>query len=224
MYTPPLVVGLSGLAGAGKDLFCQLLIKTLASQGYGTAKRYALADALKAETRQFMIDAYGIDINHCSREQKDLIRPFLVAHGGIRRAMSKGKHWTNKLSNIIDNDQPRIAIVTDVRYDQYPEDELFWLKNKLNGVFVHISMYWFEDDTLDYPRVNQVKKFIQPPNEHEAKNDPLLQNQADYRVVWEKTKGVTQDEINDKLMPHLFKFVDYLVVERRLSVLDGDGR
>jgi hypothetical protein len=215
MSIPPLVIGLSGLAGTGKDLFCQLLIKALSSRGYSAAKRYALADELKAETRQFMIDAYGIDIQTCPREQKDLIRPFLVAHGGIRRAMSQGTHWTNRLSEILDKERPRIAIVTDVRYDQYPEDELFWLKKKLNGVFVHISMFWFEEVEGKFgDNPVKVQRFVQPPNDHEAENDPLLQKQADYRIVWEKTKGVTQEEINEKLMPHVFEFVDFIAKEK----------
>ena len=73
------VIGLSGIAGCGKDLFFSLLSKRL------SCKRFALADELKQETKDILVPNYGIDPVTCGREDKDRIRPFLVFHGGLRR-------------------------------------------------------------------------------------------------------------------------------------------
>ena len=32
-------------------------------------------------------------------------------------------------------------VITDVRYDEYNNDEVDWLKNELGGTLVHLSQY-----------------------------------------------------------------------------------
>ena len=66
------VIGLSGVAGVGKDLFFQLLSKKI------NVRRFALADALKREASIWTYKQYGIDALNCSREEKEVIRRFLV--------------------------------------------------------------------------------------------------------------------------------------------------
>jgi len=193
-----MVIGLAGVAGAGKDLFFDLLSEKLDCQ------KLSLADALKTEVATFSQDQYGIHPLTCSREQKDLIRPFLVFHGKFRRDLTKGRYWVEELNkkinkNILTNS---IVIVTDIRYDDYPEDEVHWLKEELEGLLVHISMY------EEVPSLcgSHTKNFKEPINDEEARNDPKLKSQADYTVQWEKAKGNKEKE----LKPHIDGFISWL--------------
>ena len=72
-------------------------------------------------------------------------------------------------------DEKNIVVITDIRYDEFAEDEVDWVKKELNGFFVHISKY-----TED----KGVKVFGLPPNEDEAINNPKLIEKADYLIQW----------------------------------------
>ena len=47
------VVGVSGVARSGKNLFCDMLVDELSRQGYA-GKQFALADALKRDCSNFL--------------------------------------------------------------------------------------------------------------------------------------------------------------------------
>jgi hypothetical protein len=166
------VIGLCGVAGAGKDTMYSLL-----NFNNPNIKRFALADALKTELFSFIKELYNIDIFNCSREEKNIIRPILVEHGKIRRKQSNGTHWTSLITSHI-NDYIRessknIAVITDVRYAEYEKDEIFWVKNILGGKLIHISM-------IDNG------KFVPPANIDEEKNDPIIKENTDLFIEWEK--------------------------------------
>lgn len=171
-------IGISGVAGSGKDLFFNLLSKKL------KVRRFALADQLKQECSQWCINQYGIDPTDCTREEKEKIREFLVFHGVFKRKMSNGRHWIERLSyslrsfllNAQSEDTP---VVTDIRYQEYEKDEVSWLKKELNGALVHISQYQNKDGK---------RAWKQPVNDEEVRQDPILKNHADFCIEWEKIK------------------------------------
>ena len=200
-----MVIGLSGVAGAGKDLFFSLLSNKLNCQ------KFSLADALKNEVGLFSYPQYGIDPLNCSREEKNIIRPLLVLHGTFKRGQSEGRHWVEQLNKkiLLNNINDSIVVITDIRYDDYPKDEVFWLKKELGGVLVHISMY------EELIRLNGRKKeFVQPINGEEERNDPKLKSQADYIVEWEKAKNDKEKELE----PYIDAFISWLNgEENRLS-------
>ena len=168
------VIGLSGLAGAGKDFFFEELHRQ-----DKRFKRFALADELKKELRPHILSLYYEDILKCSRVKKNQLRPILVEHGKIRRADSEGKHWTNIVSEQISDflylNPNGIACVTDIRYDYYDKDEVFWLKEQMGGTLVHIRKY---------TEFLGIKEFDTPPNADEAENDPKIRAKADFLVEW----------------------------------------
>lgn len=176
------VIGLSGIAGSGKDLFFQLLTENSSRK----IQRFALADDLKVELRAIIKDLYGIDILTCSREDKDKIRPMLVAHGKIRRNISDGRHWIDitkkKIETFLLNNPEGIACVTDVRYDVFEKDEAFFLKEEMGGILVHISKYTMSEG-LEFPYVKE-KIFGLPPNQDETDNDPKIKAKSDYQIEW----------------------------------------
>ena len=166
------VIGLCGVAGSGKDTMLSLL-----NFNNPNIKRFALADALKTELFPFIKELYGIDIFSCSREEKHLVRPILVEHGKILRKQSDGTYWTKILTSHIQDyireSSENIAVITDVRYCEYEKDEVFWVKNVLCGKLIHISM-------TDNGEV------VEPANKEEEKNDPLLIENSDLLIEWQK--------------------------------------
>jgi len=167
------IIGISGVATSGKDTLCNLIGEHLSNRNIKT-KRIALADKLKEDLFPFIKEKFNINIFDVSSENKTLIRPILVSYGRIKRTISKGKHWTSLVDETINNliATNIVPIITDVRYDEYPEDELYWLKNK-NGILIHIS------------RKNTDGTMVPPANSEEESNDIRLKELADIKYVWD---------------------------------------
>ena len=181
------VIGISGVAGSGKDLFYSLLSARL------NTRRLALADELKRELRDFSISYYGIDPINCNREDKEKIRSLLVFHGNFKRKQTEGRYWIEKLNKTLDSSlSNQISCITDIRYSEYKNDEVQWLKKERKGVLVHIS------------RILKDGGIHQAPNEFERNNDPILKNEADYRVYWHTTNDIAE------LDCYIDKFIKWL--------------
>ena len=183
MNKKPIVIGVSGVAGSGKDTFCSMLKKYLKSFNKECVA-FSFAEALKKQVRDNSLDLYGIDPTNCSRDEKNIIRPFLVAHGKIMRDLSNGRHWVNIVDKKIEYD--KINLISDVRYCEYPEDEVFWIKSN-RGVVVHVSRFTFIKDE---------KIFIGPANSEEDRNDKIIKKLADFNVEWETGKNSEEKVID----------------------------
>lgn len=170
------VIGLSGFARSGKDTLCEFLIKEYANIGI-TAKRFALADQLKKDLDDFLVTRCSISSFTSITEEKTLIRPILVEYGRLKRTQSNGTYWTNLLEQEIKSQAPEVAIVTDVRYNIFPKDEVFWLKATMCGVLVHIRR--FDMITIGEECSQPIKSYHKAPNEDERINDPSLIKNAD---------------------------------------------
>lgn len=180
------IVGLTGLARSGKDLLCTKLSER------GAVVRVALADALKQDMRDFLILKYGIDILHCSAQEKETIRPLLVAHGCAMRSISNGECWIKKVhQKVVENALWALVVVTDIRFP----NELAWLK-KLGGALVHVRRY----DVVDCDR-----RYLSPPNAEEAEHDPRMRESADFKLEWP-----TCDKDGIKLNAEVDDVVSYL--------------
>lgn len=202
-------IGVSGVAGAGKDLFFELISRRL------PVRRFALADALKVDVQRWCIDRYGIDPTNCSREDKEKVREFLVFHGTFMRKRSEGRFWIDKLDSkiksfLLNAQSNDIPIVTDIRYSEYKKDEVDWVKNELNGVVVHISQYEIKDTVSkrNWPKKEMGRVYREPVNFEEARQDPLLKSNADFSVEWEKIKCDNPSE-NEYLNKKAEKFVEW---------------
>jgi len=193
------MIGISGIAGAGKDLFCKLLLKEI----QGT--RIALADPLKEETRGFILQKYAIDILNCSLEEKNKVRNLLVFYGGIKRYETKGEYWTNKAQKKADACKG-VPVVTDIRYAEYENDEVQWLKGKNKGVLIHLRKYC-EIETMDNEQVRRI--YFDPPNEDERRNDPKLIEKADYSIEWPHIEDAKTEEIKKELTPYAKEFAEW---------------
>tara|TARA_R110000824_G_scaffold55069_19_gene151805 strand:- start:8437 stop:9030 length:594 start_codon:yes stop_codon:yes gene_type:complete len=177
-------IALSGVAGCGKNTVSTIITKLLNRLDL-PYKELALADNLKKELIPSLKELYGIDPSNCSRGEKDLIRPVLVAHGEIKRSLSEGRHWVDQVNSKLDAE--KINIITDVRFNKYEKDEVYWVKNEINGVLIHISLY---------NNKNNQRVFLPPANETELKNDLLVKKQADFILNWPFEKDKTKQILN----------------------------
>ena len=187
-----MIIGLSGVAGSGKDLFFSLLKRKL------PIIKTSLAESLKRELSDWSREHYGIDPLFCSREEKNIIRPLLVFHGVHKRHASKGRHWIKRLElemngirNVRDKETgvEKHVVITDIRYDEYKNDEVSWLKDEMDGILVHISQY------RKVARLNSfVQEWTPPANSEEERNDPRLKEKADYSIEWEWEAGKDRDQ------------------------------
>mgnify|MGYP003650290302 CR=1 FL=1 len=192
------IIGLAGVAGSGKDTFFELLSKEVNCQ------RYSLADELKREASAWTEDSYGINASTCSRLEKEIIRPFLVFHGQMRRTQTEGRYWIDKLSKeISDENHPELVlqVITDIRFGEYEKDEIHWLKKELGGTLVHVSMY-----NQDEERNITWKP---PANECEEKNDPILKDHSDWFVEWPELSPFNPKDLRE----HATDFLDFILKE-----------
>jgi len=172
------MIGLTGVARSGKDTFYSILKRYLEEKGI-KSQRLAFADALKNELYEFTKDKFKIDLLNCSPENKEIMRPLMVAYGKCRRIQTEGKYWTStiqpEVNKLIANNI--VPIVTDVRYIEYKDDEYSWLKS-YNGILIHISRK-LDDGSL-----------VLPANAEEKSNDNKLKAVADYSINWETCQDV----------------------------------
>lgn len=178
-------IGVSGVARSGKNLFCDIAIKQLSQKGV-KAKQYALAYYLKKDCEEFIKTKLGLDVFTEKTDDKTIFREMLVWYGGVKRKQTEGAYWTSMLQKDMDADDNEVIFVSDIRYDQYPKDEVYWIKEVLGGYLVHVSKYTYNDW--------DERVFTEPPNEHEKLNDPLVKLKSDYLLQWK------QSDIKDGLI------------------------
>lgn len=180
-----LYIGIGGTARAGKDTFCAIAKKQLENQGL-KVKKFALADELKNDLKDFIREKLDMDVYTQITSEKDIIRPILVGYGDSMRKKTHGTYWTDKLTKSISQDDSDVVIVTDIRYDEYQKDELYWMREQLGGVVVHVSKYELRENLY---ATQPDKIFIPPANDHEARNDPKIKSKANFVIEWEHQYG-----------------------------------
>lgn len=169
------LIFICGNALAGKDTLFKCFYHILGD--VVECERFALADELKLVVdpytkKNFNISAFTKDIN-----EKTLIRPLMVETADIYRTLTKGKYWTGLLEPKIKDSirEEYLPIITDGRFCEYPEDEVWWAKNKMKGTIVHIT------------RMNTEGIPVPPANCKEKENEPKLIENADFSVNWPTT-------------------------------------
>lgn len=181
------VIDVGGVARAGKDTFVSILLRLLNENGHKAGK-VALADPLKGYADRFLQENLGISAYTQVPEEKLLIRPMLVWFGDAKRKQTNGRFWVDLATKRIDEMDAAgydYAVVSDVRYDHYERDELYWGKVEMNGILVHVSRY--TEETVKTSKVSKsqtVKVFVPPANDHEMINDPKIKRAADHIIEW----------------------------------------
>ena len=171
------IIGVSGLARAGKDTIADHLAKEIELIAPNLrVKRESLASFLRDEMKTFIFEKFNKDVFNLEGEEKERLRPLLVAYGYAKRIETNGCYFTDLLQQKMQSSDADVYIISDIRYADTEADELFWLKNQ-GGKLIHVKR-------SDYGKNNK-KVFIKDPNEDERRNDPVLEKNADFNICWE---------------------------------------
>lgn len=157
------LIGVAGLASAGKDTIYKL-VSQYVQEGDRKCHRFSFADEVRKGCMHMVESELQIDVFNPTPEEKKIIRPILVAFGEAMKARFGQEVWLKKCQQSIVNSyrygslRPNdIIVITDVRFPF----ELQWVQDA-GGCVVHIS-----------------REGVEPPNEYERLNDPVLQERAD---------------------------------------------
>ncbi len=170
------MIGISGLARSGKDTLAKNLAKIITSELGLEVKTLSFADKIKWQMKDVINDHYNISPYTEDTEEKQIIRDILVSHGETMKKIYGETIWADLIINNIKNSKDKFfPIISDVRFDF----EAKRVKEN-DGLVVHIS-----------------KIGNQPPNEIEAKNDPLVQKVADICHSWPEYEPDDMAECED---------------------------
>tara|TARA_R100000152_G_C6780285_1_gene212875 strand:+ start:3235 stop:3945 length:711 start_codon:yes stop_codon:yes gene_type:complete len=221
-------VGISGIAGAGKDLFFTLCKEYLRKHKIYSA-RVALGDEVKARSDKAIKDLYGFSAKTCDREQKNQIRSHLVFLGTLKRKETQGRYWIEQAEKTIEGlyknclpqnltyeggvQQKPFIFITDIRYNEYKKDEVYWVRNQLKGTLVHVEKFtpYADVNCDDVPTGKFTHDSPSAPNGSEEKNDPKVQKKADFLVKWQDHKDLELKEVKKLLAPTAKSIIDKIL-------------
>jgi len=182
MLMSVLYIGIAGVSRSGKDslaLHLENEIKTFCDK---SIYKTSLAQPLKEDCKDFIQKHLGLNVFSDKTEEKSVYREFLVWYGKVKRQQTQGKHWTDLLDERVQLISPEICIIPDIRYQQYEGDEVSWLKEKHNGILIHLQRVAINDE------------IVPPANMDETINDSIIQNSADYKIVWPTFMDTKKEE------------------------------
>ena len=182
------LIVIGAAARVGKDTFANCLIELFKRDGFAV-KKYSLANELKKDMEQFLSEKCAMNVCTEDTSEKSKFRDLLVSYGKIQRIRTGGTYWTNILqkeivadSQLMQSNKPFIAIISDIRYAQYEQDEHYWIKSQ-GGSLIHIE------------RIEN-NKLIDPANIEERANSPLIKQLADFDITWHTMSNIEIDNFD----------------------------
>lgn len=176
----PKILLLGATRMTGKDTLCQRLMEL-----NPRFKRFSYADELKNDLSSFVADRFGFSIWNCSPEEKELIRPLMIAYGMAQRSRDPD-YWAKRTQENIENYlayHPQcIPVVTDVRFS----NELVLMRRDYDATFLFLE-----------------RKGAPPPTEEEEKHWPTLKEQADFVLEWGNNSVEEQRDIAKRLLKQI---------------------
>lgn len=163
-----MIIAFSGNRCVGKDTAYEIL------SSYIHCIRFAFADALKNDLKDLIKTQFDIDIFNPTKEEKEFIRPLMIAYGCMWREKD-AEHWAKIVVQQIQKDfiHSHFAIV-DLRF----ENELDELEDAFGSDLFH---------------VNIVNTFAPSPTYEEEKHYKKVAQRAHYHINWGNN---TMDERN----------------------------
>jgi hypothetical protein len=179
VFSYPQIIGIAGAARAGKDTLCRALQREFAKIDILAVRKSIAGDTVKADLQELLERKFKLDSFTEITEQKEFMRPLLVEYGKMQRSKTQGRYFIEQFEPTND----AINILPDIRYVEYPKDEVFWLKNEMNGFLVFVE-----------------RKGIYDANDTEKVNNKIIRNMADYIVQWDsldEQSSYNRDNINE---------------------------
>lgn len=175
-YTP---IGISGAALVGKDTLCNEIISIFEEKFDVKSKRHSIAgDFIKKDLKNMILKNLKLKIDPNLPKEKEMMRPLMVEYGRYMRKKTKGRYFIEKLNENRQFSKGYVPIITDIRYTEYPKDELYWLKTEKKGILIFLE-----------------RKGIKDANEFEKKNNIILKNSADFHINVPNFKNISEYSI-----------------------------
>jgi len=170
------MIGISGLARSGKDTLAKHLAEIIKSNLGVEVKILSFADRIKWQMKDVINDHYGISPYTEDTAEKEIIRDILVCHGETMKKLHGETIWADLIiDNINKNKEKFFPIISDVRFDFEAER----VKEE-GGSVIHIS-----------------KIDNKPPNDIEAKNDPLVRAVSNLTHTWPEYEPNDMEQCHD---------------------------
>ena len=163
LFSYPNIIGISGAARAGKDTLCRALQSEFFKRNIFATRKSIAGDTVKADLQELIERKFNLDSFTEKSDEKEFMRPLLVEYGKMQRAKTQGRYFIERF----EPESDAINILPDIRYVEYPKDEVQWLKNEVNGFLIFID-----------------RKGIYDANDTEKVNNKIIRNMADYTVSW----------------------------------------
>lgn len=152
------LIGLGRKARQGKDTVAKTIIDKFG--GRYDIRRYAFADALKREVDELgpldLCLEYGIDYDMNPSMDDPLCRTKhgkqsrLLQFWGEKRRKENSFYWISKVRQKVDEENPTIALITDMRY----KNEGLWVRSK-GGVTVDVQRVGYKDYSRDPHHISE---------------------------------------------------------------------
>lgn len=157
------MIGISGIARSGKDTLALCLKKIIEQEFECEVEIVSLADQIKSDLDKLIACNFHFPVRTDNTDDKNLIRPILVAYGEAMKEKWGERVWLDKLEEKLSNRKDKkFYIIADVRF----EFEAKHISEK-NGWVIHIEKIGNE-----------------APNETEKENDPKVAAVSDQCHSW----------------------------------------
>lgn len=182
----PRYILISAAKQQGKDTFFNILNRLYPNKFRG----YAYADKLKLDISHFIEKEFGIDVIHAVGQEKELVRPLLIAFGEVWREIDE-RHWIKETDDQILIDRRNEFAFTAVTKDNRYIDEILYFKEK------------YPDECV----VLNIKRLGGPDaTAEEKKSLPLIEPHIDYRIEWPTVGDDKLDELNNYVIDFYNKY------------------
>ena len=188
LFSYPNIIGIAGAARAGKDTLCRALQREFVKKGVLAVRKSIAGDTVKSDLQEIIERKFNLDSFTEKSEEKEFMRPLLVEYGKMQRAKTQGRYFIERFEPETD----AINILPDIRYVEYPKDEVQWIKNEVGGFLIFIE-----------------REGIYDANDTEKVNNKIIRNLADYTVSW---KSLSEDSPHQKeqIDQHAHRIISYI--------------
>ena len=184
------IIAVGGNARSGKDTLANNLVDILAELNI-KAKKVSFAYALRESVDDFLLRELGISAFTEDKEEKDIIRPFLVFWGTDVMRCRDQNVWVKNIQKFLKPDS--VNIISDLRFT----NELDWVKEK-NGVSVMLS-----------------RKAVNPANKYEEEENKKLYKSVNLKF----SLAEFGEENKDKILKSLsHEILNSLLTEETLDL------
>jgi hypothetical protein len=169
-----LMIGISGAARSGKDTLCRSLIREFQKINKQAVRKSLAGDIIKNDLNILTQSKLSLNCFTENTKEKELLRPLMVEYGKLMRNKTEGRYFTNNFLP----ESNKINIIPDIRYAEYENDEIYWLKNEMNGFLIFLE-----------------REGIDSANETEEENNKKIKIKSHLYLKWDSLDENDPDQL-----------------------------